>query len=73
MVQTYGTVKTRAADSVDRLEGTSSEVSALLGNGATTQPKAGHATILSCVSNLANTIIGSGECVDPIRTFQQEE
>lgn len=64
MVQTYGIasdrgveIETHAAD----------EHEALLGGNATARQakREGHATIQSCVGNLANTIIGSGELFYP--------
>lgn len=56
MVQKYGAVVTTAADATEG----DSEHSALLAGGATPQLKEGHATIMSSVSNLLNTIMGSG-------------
>lgn len=63
MVQLYGTVKTMNGDDliVDEREGTQSEGSALLQGNASARPREGHASITSCVSNLSNTIIGSGK------------
>lgn len=56
MVQKYGAVVTTAADPTEG----DSEHSALLAGGAAPQFKEGHATIMSSVSNLSNTIMGSG-------------
>ena len=59
MVQTYGVAReydgqtTHASEAV---EGT-----ALLGVNATAKRDEGHATIISCISNLTNTTIGSGK------------
>lgn len=63
MVQTYGVAPPNDAEPTQdtTAEG---EGSALLGGDATPKravKRDGHATIISCVSNLANTIIGSGE------------
>ncbi|KAG5220092.1 Vacuolar amino acid transporter [Salix suchowensis] len=67
MVQTYGVVADgNTQEPAEYVHGTGhgeSESSALLGESATgtkPAPHEGHATIGSCVSNLANTIIGSG-------------
>ena len=59
MVQHYGTVKTVSGDVTER-QGLLSEGSTLLQGDANTRPREGHASIISCVSNLLNTIIGSG-------------
>ena len=61
MVQTYGVAE---ATDVDPSTG-GDEARALLGGDSATVRKAegkpdGHATIVSCISNLSNTIIGSG-------------
>lgn len=60
MVQTYGVAPVNDTEPTDQAGG---EGSALLGGDATAKKagRDGHATIVSCVSNLANTIIGSGE------------
>lgn len=61
MVQTYGVAPVNDTEPTDQVRG---ESSALLGDDATIKRASkadGHATIVSCVSNLANTIIGSGE------------
>lgn len=59
MVQTYGVAPENNNEPADQASG---EGSALLGGEATVKHgRDGHATIISCVSNLANTIIGSGE------------
>ncbi|KAG2364843.1 transmembrane amino acid transporter protein-domain-containing protein [Suillus spraguei] len=59
MVQKYGAVLTVAADAAIG----NNESSALLAGNATpsVQQKEGHASMLSSVSNLANTIMGSGQ------------
>jgi hypothetical protein len=63
MVQTYGVIKDNTAEPGASGRG---EQSALLGNDSSSSPGMaladGHASLISCVSNLANTIIGSGEC-----------
>lgn len=61
MVQTYGVA---GATDVDPSTG-GDEARALLGGDSAAVRKAegkpdGHATIVSCISNLSNTIIGSG-------------
>lgn len=69
MVQVYGATQPRAEDGDDVRAGdldpsSSGEGDALLGPNATTRKakkRDGHATLMSSVSNLANTIIGSGE------------
>ena len=62
MVQTYGVARANAVDS-----GTGQEEQAALlgGDSAPSSVKPldkrdGHASLISCISNLANTIIGSG-------------
>lgn len=65
MVQLYGAAQGHAehGESVDVEPRASREEDALLGTEATARkPKReGHATLSSSISNLANTIIGSGE------------
>jgi hypothetical protein len=58
MVQKYGAVVTTAADATEG----DSEQSALLAADHAPQLKDGHASIVSSVSNLSNTIMGSGMC-----------
>lgn len=63
MVQTYGVAPGNDAGPANHVPG-EGEDSALLGGDSAPklQGKAdGHASIVSCVSNLSNTIIGSGE------------
>lgn len=64
MVQLYGAAQSHAdqEDGVDVEPRASHEEDALLGPDATTRraTKDGHATLSSSISNLANTIIGSG-------------
>jgi hypothetical protein len=61
MVYTYGVAPEDGAE--PRHDNEDGEASALLGaNASPTSKKEGHASIVSCVSNLSNTIIGSGEC-----------
>lgn len=67
MVQTYGIANEQVGESSNSEH--QSESSALLGGGrdaavkkASTQLGDGHATMTSSVSNLINTIIGSGKC-----------
>ena len=62
MLQRYGIARENGGEPIEDVEG--GESSALLGASAVTKldgSSGGHATILSCVSNLSNTIIGSGE------------
>jgi hypothetical protein len=64
MTQPYGA--TESHSHVEQ-ENRDSEDAALLGGDTDTTVKRvskpdGHATIVSCISNLANTIIGSGTC-----------
>lgn len=67
-VHTYGIAPEGRVD-VPLVVETNDEESALLGYDAT--PKVdrleGRATMLSCISNLANTIIGSGMCFALLR------
>jgi len=62
MVQTYGVAPESAADPLRALD--ADEGQALLGaSSAPVNAKAdGRASLTSCISNLANTIIGSGTC-----------
>lgn len=64
MVQTYGVAPDNPADPGASHGG---EQSALLGGDRDTSSKRvdkpdGHASLISCTSNLVNTIIGSGTC-----------
>jgi len=62
MVQTYGIAN---ESSLDPTAPDVDESRALLGGGATGKASGlvdGRATIVSCISNLLNTIIGSGAC-----------
>lgn len=63
MVQTYGIASEN--DSATIIVG-DREDSTLLGSDSTARLAKvdGHATIVSCVSNLSNTIIGSGESIE---------
>ncbi len=65
MVQTYGIVPDNAAGPTRARN--SQETDALLDRDmlgkADSEGREGHATIFSCISNLLNTIIGSGEFV----------
>lgn len=67
MALKYGAVLTTAADATVG----DSESSALLAGEAapSVRQKEGHASMLSSVSNLSNTIIGSGECFRSIYSF----
>jgi len=56
MVNTYGVASENDTDAAAG----SAESSALLGTERVPKKRDGHATMLSCVSNLTNTIIGSG-------------
>lgn len=62
MTQTYGIARDTDGDNDTHAD--DGEASALLGGEASGGRKAakvdGHASIISCVSNLSNTIIGSG-------------
>jgi len=62
MVQTYGVAPESAADPLRALD--ADEGQALLGgSSAPVNAKIeGRASLVSCISNLANTIIGSGTC-----------
>jgi hypothetical protein len=63
MVQSYGAANIAVADTSTISEDRGveeSEDSALLGRDVAVKPREGHASIISSVSNLANTIIGSG-------------
>ncbi|KAG6812774.1 hypothetical protein H0H92_000544 [Tricholoma furcatifolium] len=69
MVQTYGVVPANPAEPGDGRD--SSEQSALLGGGRDTSVKRvakpdGHASLFSCISNLANTIMGTGMLTFPL-------
>lgn len=60
MVQTYGVARENNVD-VDGNSGGADESRALLGSGGAEVAKPdGHATIGSCISNLSNTIMGTG-------------
>ncbi|KAF9006065.1 AAAP amino acid transporter [Cyathus striatus] len=69
MVQTYGVVPATSTDPGDPAD---EEASALLGGRRDTTMKTdrgkpdGHATMYSCISNLSNTIIGSGMLTFPL-------
>jgi hypothetical protein len=63
MVQLYGTTDYSGVD-VEARDDTASEDTSLLGAasvGKKRTKREGHATIASCIGNLANTIVGSGE------------
>ncbi|KAG6381647.1 hypothetical protein JVT61DRAFT_246 [Boletus reticuloceps] len=60
MVLLYGAIGTGVPHDEHRGGEESNEDSALLGNEAVAKPREGHASIISSVSNLSNTIIGSG-------------
>jgi hypothetical protein len=67
MVQTYGIARESAVEPTSPPASGNGEASALLGGDRNTTVKRigkpdGHASITSCVSNLSNTIIGSGAC-----------
>ncbi|KAF9218957.1 vacuolar amino acid transporter 5 [Gyrodon lividus] len=67
MVQSYGAANTAVADTISDVPSVEeSEGSALLGRGAAVKPREGHASIISSVSNLSNTIIGSGMLTFPL-------
>lgn len=68
MVQPYGVADYSGID-VEARDETANEVTSLLGGAATgkkTTKREGHATIVSCIGNLANTIIGSGMLTFPL-------
>jgi hypothetical protein len=68
MVQPYGVTDYPGFD-VESRDETTSEVTSLLGAASTgkkTAGKEGHATIASCIGNLSNTIVGSGEYLSNI-------
>ena len=68
MVQPYGVADYSGID-VEARDETANEVTSLLGGASTgkkTTKREGHATIVSCIGNLANTIIGSGKCSNGI-------
>jgi hypothetical protein len=80
MVQTYGVAPDNDSEPTptNYISATDGESSALLGGDASikrTGKADGHASIVSCVSNLSNTIIGSGESTDfaanPITTTEK--
>jgi hypothetical protein len=63
MVQPYGATNHSGAD-VEVRDDTTGEETSLLGATATGQKvtkREGHATVVSGIGNLANTIVGSGE------------
>lgn len=61
MTQPYGAVRTGVPDIRTEHRGVEdNEGSALLGSEAVLKSREGHASIISSVSNLSNTIIGSG-------------
>lgn len=63
MVQPYGATDRSSVD-VEARDDTAGEDTSLLGIASTGQKatrREGHATIVSGVGNLANTIVGSGE------------
>lgn len=64
MVHTYGVARESGIEPAHD----DSEASALLGDAATAKRSGieGHATLTSCVSNLSNTIIGSGMLTFPL-------
>ncbi|KAG6866585.1 hypothetical protein C0991_002073 [Blastosporella zonata] len=57
MVQTYGVARANDADPSGSGAG---EGSALLGTWQKIEKKDGHASVVSCISNLTNTIMGTG-------------
>lgn len=63
MVQPYGTTNYSSLD-VEARDDAASEDTSLLGAasiGKKIIKREGHATMASCIGNLANTIVGSGE------------
>ena len=63
MVQSYGATDPPGVD-VEAREDTASEDTSLLGTasiGKKRMKREGHATVVSGIGNLANTIVGSGE------------
>jgi hypothetical protein len=80
MVQTYGVAPDNDNEPMptNYIGATEGESSALLGGDASIKRKDkadGHASIISSVSNLSNTIIGSGESIqfaaEPITTAEK--
>jgi hypothetical protein len=70
MVQTYGIA--REDDTEPREDIRDGEATALLGGTSATKDRQdGHASITSCVSNLSNTIIGSGPYALPYRSLKK--
>ncbi|KAF8555998.1 vacuolar amino acid transporter 5 [Imleria badia] len=66
MVLPYGAVETGVPGiHTEHRGGEDNEGSALLGNEAAPKPREGHAGIISSVSNISNTIIGSGMLTFP--------
>ncbi|KAG6886240.1 hypothetical protein C0993_010802 [Termitomyces sp. T159_Od127] len=67
MVQTYGAVRPPAYAESEPGPSSGSEQSALLGGERDTSvQRDGHASLTSCVSNLANTIMGTGMLTFPL-------
>ncbi|KDR80651.1 hypothetical protein GALMADRAFT_241008 [Galerina marginata CBS 339.88] len=72
MVQTYGVAPENSAEAEPDVDGVEDESRALLdgGGGAvrrkTEEEDDGHASLVSCISNLSNTIIGSGMLTFPL-------
>jgi len=61
MVQTYGVVPNYSSEPVESLNDEIDEARTLLGSHSRVDPQNdGHATLFSSISNLLNTIIGSG-------------
>lgn len=61
MTQSYGTVRTGASDiHTEHRDVGDNEGSTLLGSEVVLNSREGYASIISSVSNLSNTIIGSG-------------
>lgn len=60
MVLPYGAVETGVPGVQTHRGGEDNEDSALLGSEAVPKPREGHASIISSISNVSNTIIGSG-------------
>ena len=61
MILPYGAIETGVPGiHIEHRSGEDNEASALLGDETVLKPREGHADVVSSVSNLSNTIIGSG-------------
>lgn len=61
MMHSYGAVETGVRDVHSVHHGVEdNEGSTLLGSEPAPKPREGHASMISCISNLSNTILGTG-------------